>query len=55
MGLVYIGVAGPGDSLGHTRHDRGGDRATIRERAVAGALHLLRRSLAAGTAVYGRR
>jgi nicotinamide-nucleotide amidase len=55
VGLVYIGVAGPGGSLGHTRHDRGGDRATIRERAVAGALHLLRRSLAAGTAVYGRR
>jgi nicotinamide-nucleotide amidase len=54
VGLVYIGVAGPGGSLGHTRHDRGGDRATIRERAVAGALHLLRRSLAAGTAVYGR-
>jgi nicotinamide-nucleotide amidase len=55
VGLVYIGVAGPGDSLGHTRHTRGGDRATIRERAVAGALHLLRRSLAAGTAVYGPR
>ncbi|HMO01291.1 MAG TPA: competence/damage-inducible protein A [Miltoncostaeaceae bacterium] len=55
VGLVYIGVAGPGDSLGHTRHDRGGDRAVIRERAVAGALHLLRRSLLAGTAVYGHR
>lgn len=55
VGRVYIGVAGPGDSLGHTRHDRGGDRAVIRERAVAGALHLLRRSLLAGTAVYGQR
>lgn len=55
VGLVFIGIAGPGESLGHTRHDRGGDRAAIRERAVAGALHLLRRSVAAGTAVYGRR
>ncbi len=55
VGLVYIGVAGPGDTLGHTRQQRGGDRAAIRDRAVAGALHLLRRSVAAGRAVYGAR
>lgn len=55
VGLVYIGVAGPDDSLGHLRQQRGGDRSAIRERAVTGALHLLRRSLAAGTAVHGPR
>ena len=47
VGLVYIGIAAPDGSTGHAEHRRGGDRAGIRERSVAGALHLLRRSLAA--------
>jgi nicotinamide-nucleotide amidase len=48
VGLVFIGIAGPDGSVSHVAQRRGGDRATIRERSVAGALHLLRRSLAAG-------
>jgi nicotinamide-nucleotide amidase len=51
VGLVYIGIAGPGGAVGHVEHRRGGDRQTIRERSVAAALHLLRRSLAAGAPV----
>jgi nicotinamide-nucleotide amidase len=48
VGLVFIGIAGPDGSVSHVEHRRGGDRATIRERSVVGALHLLRRSLVAG-------
>jgi nicotinamide-nucleotide amidase len=51
VGLVYIGIAGPDGAVSHVEHRRGGDRAGIRERSVAGALHLLRRSLAAGAPV----
>jgi nicotinamide-nucleotide amidase len=51
VGLVYIGIAAPDGSTAHVEHRRGGDRAGIRERSVAGALHLLRRSLLAGAPV----
>jgi len=51
VGLVFMGIAGPDGSVAHAEHRRGGDRATIRERSVAGALHLLRRGLAAGAPV----
>jgi nicotinamide-nucleotide amidase len=51
VGLVFLGIAAPDGTAAHVEHRRGGDRATIRERSVAGALHLLRRSLAAGAPV----
>lgn len=46
VGLVYIALAGPSGALRYVEHRRGGDREAIRERAVAGALHLLRHGLA---------
>lgn len=45
VGLVHLALAGP-DGVRHLRQNRGGDRDSIRGRAVAGALHLLRRGLA---------
>ena len=45
VGLVHIALAGP-IGVRMVEHRRGGDREAIRERAVAGALHLLRAGLA---------
>ena len=45
VGLVFIALAGP-SGVRHIEHRRGGDREAIRDRAVAGALHLLRQGLA---------
>ncbi len=50
VGLVHIALAGP-TGLRHVEHRRAGDREAIRDRAVAGALHLLRRGLAEGPGV----
>lgn len=44
VGLVHLALAGPG-GVRHAEQRRGGDRDSIRARAVAGALHLLRRGL----------
>ena len=44
VGLVHIALDGP-IGLRMVEHRRGGDRETIRDRAVAGALHLLRAGL----------
>jgi len=44
VGLVFIGCAGPGETLVR-RHEFPGDRATVRAWSVTAALHLLRRSL----------
>ena len=46
VGLVHLALAGPG-GIRHAEQRRGGDRDSIRARAVAGALHLLRRGLTA--------
>ncbi len=46
VGLVHLALAGPG-GVRHAEQRRGGDRDSIRARAVAGALHLLRRGLTA--------
>lgn len=46
VGLVFIALAGPDGTVRRLEHRRGGDRQAIRDRAVAGALHLLRRGLA---------
>ncbi len=47
VGLVYVGICGPGGTA-HIRLDRrGGGREEIRARAVASAMHLLRIALAA--------
>ena len=46
VGLVHIALAGPAGVM-HLEQKRGGDRDSIRARAAAGALHLLRRGLAA--------
>jgi nicotinamide mononucleotide (NMN) deamidase PncC len=45
VGLVYIGLAGPGGADA-SRHLFRGDRARVRERSVAFALHRLRVGLA---------
>lgn len=45
VGLVHLALAGPG-GVRHLEQNRGGDRDSIRARAVAGALHLLRGALA---------
>lgn len=45
VGLVYLGLAGP-DGVRHAVQRRGDGREAIRARAVAAALHLLRRALA---------
>ena len=45
VGLVHLALAGP-DGVRHAEQRRGGDRESIRARAVAGSLHLLRRGLA---------
>lgn len=45
VGLVHLALAGPA-GVRHLEQRRGGDRDAIRARAVAGALHLLRRALA---------
>ena len=51
VGLVYVGICGPGGTS-HIRLDRrGGGREEIRARAVASAMHLLRIALAAPRAV----
>ncbi len=47
VGLVHLALAGP-DGVRHLEQRRGGDRESIRARAAAGALHLLRRALAEG-------
>jgi nicotinamide-nucleotide amidase len=44
VGLVHIALAGP-DGVRHAVQRRGGEREAIRARAVATALHLLRRAL----------
>ena len=44
VGLVYVGRAGP-DGTVVEEHRLRGDRARIRQRSVAMALHLLRRGL----------
>lgn len=46
VGLVHIALAGPAGVM-HLEQRRGGDRDSVRARAAAGALHLLRRGLAA--------
>jgi len=46
VGLVYVGVAGPGAADAHEQRFRG-DRERVRERSVAAALHRLRVALAA--------
>jgi nicotinamide-nucleotide amidase len=53
VGLVYLGVAGPWGAEALEDRFRG-DRERIRERAVAIALHLLRRALAAAPAETAR-
>jgi nicotinamide-nucleotide amidase len=53
VGLVYLGVAGPWGAEALEDRFRG-DRERIRERAVAIALHLLRRTLAAAPAETAR-
>jgi nicotinamide-nucleotide amidase len=45
VGLVHLALAGPG-GVRHLEQRRGGDRDSIRARAVAGGLHLLRQGLA---------
>lgn len=45
VGLVYLGLAGP-DRVVAEEHRMRGDRAAIRARSAAYALHLLRRALA---------
>jgi nicotinamide-nucleotide amidase len=45
VGLVYLGLAGP-EGVVAEEHRLRGDRAAIRSRAAAYALHLLRRALA---------
>jgi nicotinamide-nucleotide amidase len=42
VGLVFIGCAGPGETVVR-RHEFPGDRATVRAWSVVAALHLLRR------------
>jgi nicotinamide-nucleotide amidase len=49
VGLVFIGVAGPGVLEAHEHRFRG-DRERVRERSVAAALHHLRLALAADVA-----
>ena len=41
VGLVFIGCAGPDDSVVAERHKFEGDRAAVREQTVAAALRLL--------------
>ncbi|MBJ7457235.1 MAG: nicotinamide-nucleotide amidohydrolase family protein, partial [Thermoleophilia bacterium] len=48
VGLVHLALAGPAGVV-HLEQRRGGDRDSIRARAVAGALHLLRLGIS-GTA-----
>ncbi len=50
VGLVHVGLAGP-DGVSGVALGRGGSRDAIRSRAVAAALHLLRRALEASPAV----
>jgi nicotinamide-nucleotide amidase len=45
VGLVYLGCAGPAGTVVR-RREFPGDRATVRDWSVVGALHLLRRSIA---------
>ena len=45
VGLVHLALAGP-TGVRHLEQRRGGDRDSIRARAVAGALHLLRQGVA---------
>ena len=46
VGLVFIGCAGPGETVVR-RHEFPGDRATVRAWSVVAALHLLRRTVTA--------
>jgi nicotinamide-nucleotide amidase len=45
VGLVHVGLAGPGGAAGHVELRRGGSREAIRSRSVTAALHLLRGAL----------
>ncbi len=53
VGLVFVGCAGPGGTR-TVRERFPGDRQSVREWAVARALHLLREELTTGTPASGR-